>query len=1651
MSVRFKMFSVIALVALVASGNANNMNLRKNQNKQSRGVGLMQNPSHLSWSSTTSDAPVDFDDTEAPVESDDTEALVETGSDVKAPVETGGDGKASAPVPAPVESDAGKHEQKNQQYDPNDPAIKKAMHEDTPFLIKVQMPAESNSDIANADPNTVNLLKPKNQCKVCQKFFAGIVFPKLISGTFACQPKDIRLFGVQADGPAFKGFCQLWTANVHGDKRGSLQLMVKDLVTQDGNLGTDPSCTESLALDACIDMGQCTETPCEVCQEKVSMAATLALNSDFKGVLPVMEHLETMCNDATNPEVLQQREKVIQAAKDNAAFNKKYQNGYNLFNTKKIQDDSGTLKSTIRMNQNENCASLSSVEYAKHRLQKVQIKWGEKKSKPSQVKEFCTSIGFCRDQDEVKIPNRCQLPEETKTTNGDIHEGAQENWVKHNVAKKLTYKYTGKISQKGQQTRQIKTKKEKTEEKKDTWVTADVIIQTSGSPVDGMARFQVQVDNAQVGTYDQHNKWTPRDLEESDFPYFFSRNANGQVTHVHHDPAEKYFALQLKHEIAKMFSTDLKGDELFNKASASFVERGESDGGGSVRSTHQTTVLLEKTATHVVVRKTSSGISHHRVFAGQGDGLATLHHRGEATIMVDKNTGDIEESTKQDHVQTETDEVLDDNNKGPNENCHHTSKDPLCTSAKGGPRGESVDSTNKESLSLVSRVVYNKNSHGAQTIGNFLEISMHRLKTVSLWDEGHIPTRAEQQEEIQQHLKHPNAKLPTTPKLSNYVDYLLNEKTGDRDHRTFATLVDTVRHRPALVEQIYQRAAALDGTKEKKLDEYSRIVDVLAAEGTISAQNALLALLGDKEGKSEYQRHVTLTALAFTKYGAHSDVVDHLEHMAFNLFGNQTSQNVDLTDPIAAVAPVTLGTVVHFRHHIGHVDPNERKRTMELQDKLEQHARVALEHNHPKEHKLVWINALGNTGRNSSLSILSQYLKKHRGGQYNETEEHNDMVRAASVMALRQIPGNHSENLITHHLWDPSPKVREAAANVYASSHRQAGEGTAEKLHHAWLREKDGAVLSLLEKAKTKAGECKGCTEPKKFEASVDEIKIPYSKQWQKKFGSNPNYLALESGFKLQFVAPYVDAKAGLVMHSVGNDMMIIGVGIQAAPSCVNKKTKTSIVPYAIIFNQVVPIPLSKDTKKQVTLGKCSGDKESGAKPKTAKEIVAAHNKKKAQAIKDRNAKVGDKNFKKNELTESDGPTMEGSAGGKIVTPTCGPIELIDVWSKANTAPPAPLGRFMTAIGPTMLTIEIKITFTIGLEGQISSCGGGDFVKKPRQPQFISRGMNSVCEKGTKITDKNECSKALGELGLGSIKWTGAYSGVPGGCSFQKGKPHFNTLTNGRARHNISPICRKGKNCEWVDKSCYVTGANSFVSSNIKDQNACEIWCNSKIVEKGCCWYRKSSKQCRFKEQKNPKHQGLPASWTITSATCVRQKLVTTTTCNAKNVIDTEEDCFGDAIEAAGLFPTEAKTVHDSDKPKGCSYYGGLRNNKGKQDKAVIYFNTHKNGRANADYAAICTVDAADNKRDPYVFMGAIAPYFSIGLELSVSEPVYFHCKYKTHFPFIFSTNVILSIHYFTSVMRYPFPFTILIFYIFCFVLNVLRRALAGHLFLKSL
>ena len=56
-----------------------------------------------------------------------------------------------------------------------------------------------------------------------------------------------------------------------------------------------------------------------------------------------------------------------------------------------------------------------------------------------------------------------------------------------------------------------------------------------------------------------------------------------------------------------------------------------------------------------------------------------------------------------------------------------------------------------------------------------------------------------------------------------------------------------------------------------------------------------------------------------------------------------------------------------------------------------------------------------------------------------------------------------------------------------------------------------------------------------------------------------------------------------------------------------------------------------------------------------------------------------------------------------------------------------------------------------------------------------------------------------------------------------------------------------------------------------------------------------------------------------------------------------------------------------------------------------------------ADYNSICTVSEKDNKRASYEFMGAIAPYFSIGLEVKAS----------VGYPFIIQISVQINIDFF--------------------------------------
>ena len=370
-------------------------------------------------------------------------------------------------------SDAGK----TGNLDMNDPKVVQISHEDTPFLTNINLPQEENVDVTNIDPNTDNMVAPKNECNVCQKFFNQIVFPKLAMGTPACQPKHMKAMPKSGDGPALMGYCQLYNEKLHDDNRGGLELMIKDMVEQHGaDLG---KCAAPLAFDSCVDLGKCTETPCDICQDKVHRASTFALNNDYDGMLKLGEHLESMCNDASNPEIVQLRKQLIDRAEQRAKHLEKYQSGHDLFSPKKIDAAEALEQGITHMVEHKYCKTLSSVDNVERELKDANIEWGKEKAEPKNIKRYCEMAGFCRAIDNLKQPSKCEMLEESRDAEGKVHEGATEKWVDHDVAKILTYEYRARVTQKGQQTTMHAGDKDKAEEKKDTWVTAEVVIRNS--------------------------------------------------------------------------------------------------------------------------------------------------------------------------------------------------------------------------------------------------------------------------------------------------------------------------------------------------------------------------------------------------------------------------------------------------------------------------------------------------------------------------------------------------------------------------------------------------------------------------------------------------------------------------------------------------------------------------------------------------------------------------------------------------------------------------------------------------------------------------------------------------------------------------------------------------------------------------------------------------------------------------------------------------------------------------------------------------------------------------------------------------------------------------------------------------------------------
>ena len=272
-------------------------------------------------------------------------------------------------------------------------------------------------------------------------------------------------------------------------------------------------CQNDLSFDVCLNLGKCTETPCEVCQQMTEKAATLASEEgSFKGLSPVLQHFEHICKDASNPEIAANLLHAETLASKHDHFLKKYQHDKRA--GKKTLDFSKTTKPNMFENLHDKCHDIGDLTKARAALKQVALKWGEAGlTDPKKVRKFCGKIGFCRPKEPTKVTSSCRVPEEHKNADGTIHEGADESWTKHDVARTMAYKYEAKVTQTGQQTTKHAAKTDKAEEEKDTWVMADVVVRQSGKNIRGMARFEVMASTVQVGTYDTNGKFRTESVD----------------------------------------------------------------------------------------------------------------------------------------------------------------------------------------------------------------------------------------------------------------------------------------------------------------------------------------------------------------------------------------------------------------------------------------------------------------------------------------------------------------------------------------------------------------------------------------------------------------------------------------------------------------------------------------------------------------------------------------------------------------------------------------------------------------------------------------------------------------------------------------------------------------------------------------------------------------------------------------------------------------------------------------------------------------------------------------------------------------------------------------------------------------------------------
>ena len=223
-----------------------------------------------------------------------------------------------------------------------------------------------------------------------------------------------------------------------------------------------------------------------------------------------------------------------------------------------------------------------------------------------------------------------------------------------------------------------------TKEKKggDMEVKTHVTIKTTGRLIgdNGAKQLSLLLTDTKIVFKDAKKQESQeRPLDGADRPFFFTQASGGRVTHVTHPVDETELFINIKKELAGMFSF---GDmELLKHKAANAKGSLEVDKDGI----HDTMyVLLEETATHLVVQRKRARISHHAE-------KTQMHHRSAERLRIRKDDGALEESDKDSNVATSNPDTFKPKTESKFEKCKpiNGAKDPSCTPGSG-PRGERV-------------------------------------------------------------------------------------------------------------------------------------------------------------------------------------------------------------------------------------------------------------------------------------------------------------------------------------------------------------------------------------------------------------------------------------------------------------------------------------------------------------------------------------------------------------------------------------------------------------------------------------------------------------------------------------------------------------------------------------------------------------------------------------------------------------------------------------------------------------------------------------------------------------------------------------------------------------------------------------------------